>query len=198
MGKISIFIAFGIIFGGGVYIFITKSSTSRDRHELVNKSGESTPRMYVQGIRIRKYSINEVLSEFSAREAEFWEPNRIEIRGDLRGMRVKEGFREEIQGNSGEAILEADTLHDVFKKSEIRSVAITGDVKLTSRNHTLMTDTANYNAADNILSSDEKVTVLGHNRLMIGEQGFRYDLNKETLQIIGKVSGYFVHDQGKK
>lgn len=189
MGKkiltICLFAAFAMAF----YVYVHHENKSL--RENIAKSSNQEPRVVMEDFSIHRYQGNRMTGVLSAKLGNFYEPNLIELEGEVRGLQVEgSGRKESMSAESAMVYLKATSLASLLRQqTEVDRVELTGFVEVGLKDHLLTTDYAEYLNQERVVRSLRPVRVEGLGRLFMGEEGFSYSLDSETLDMQGQIKG---------
>jgi hypothetical protein len=177
-----------ICLGLALYVFLTKESKSlRDNIEF---GGAKVAQVILEDFVAYKYEGARLDAKLTGRLANFYEPNLVEIDGDINGERATDGGREFFSAETASAFFKAGSLSGLMEKSlELDRAEISGFVEVGLKNHILTTDFAEFLNDRQTIRSNRPVRVEGEGRMFAGEDGFTYDLDQSSLYMPGKVKG---------
>jgi len=190
MGKTIIIIGVVIALILSVIIFLMKDDTSPKDQYLNTVDNE--PRVTMEDFAIFSYVDQKIEGTFSAKLGHFLDPNIVEAFTTVRGVRYRPKNRvESLRCGSVTAYLVGDSMSEIVspKGAEVARAEVEDQVRIGFDDHFLNTEFAEYVAATNLVTSNERVQVDGPNRTLFGEDGFSYNLKKEALEMQGAVSG---------
>ena len=200
MGKKLVIIGFAISMFLAVYVFATRDTTSLKRN--LDKASAKEPRAVLEDFTIFRYEDNILKSKLTARLGHFYEPNVVELDGEIRGERLTpEGDRETVGAESATAYFRATSLSkmmDQNQPTELDRAELTGFVEVGVKDHLLTTDYAEYINSEKLVRSLRPVRVEGPGRVFTGEDGFTYNLLTQVLDMQGQVKGDITVDHDKK
>jgi LPS export ABC transporter protein LptC len=197
MGKkiltFSLFACFALAF----YVYATRETKSLK--ENIAKASTQEPRIVMEDFVLHRYQGNRLIASLSAKLGNFYEPNLLELEGDVKGLKLGEnGLRESVSAESAMVYLKATSLASLLRQqTEIDRIELTGFVEVGLKEHFLTTDYAEYVNADRSVRSLRPVRVEGLGRVFTGEEGFTYSLVSETLEMQGQVKGVVQIDEKK-
>jgi hypothetical protein len=196
LGKKLTIVAFLICLGIAVYVFLTKESKSlRDNIQI---GGSREAQVVLEDFVAYKYEGSRLDAKLSGKLANFYEPNLVEIDGDIRGERATEDGKEFFSAETASAYFKSGSLTGLMDKNiELDRAEISGFVEVGLKNYLLTTDYAELLNDRQMIRSNRPVRVEGEKRLFAGEEGFTYDLNKESLYMPGRVKGVVQLDDKK-
>lgn len=178
-----------------VVIFLTRDMESP--REQLEKENDYEPRVVVDDFSFYRYDGHQIQATFSAKLAHFVEPNIIETYASIRGVRYRQSRTETLRCEAAQAEFNADSMGDLLDREqvEINKAEVEDQVRIGMGEYLLQTEYAQYSGPTQLLSSEEPVMVDGPKRHFVGEQGFVYDMKKESLQMPGKVRGVVIPDE---
>lgn len=174
--------------GLAMFVFLTKESKSlRDNIDL---GGAKEAQVILEDFVVYKYDGARLDAKLSGKLANFYEPNLVEIDGDIKGERATIGDREFFSAETASAYFKAGSLSGLMEKSlELDRAEISGFVEVGLKNHILTTDFAEFLNDRQTIRSNRPVKVEGEGKMFAGEDGFTYDLEQSSLYMPGKVKG---------
>ncbi len=187
MGKKILIVVFSLTLAYATFLFINRDT--RFLREKITRDQVKTPRVVLEDFKVFRYHDKDIKAQVSARLGHFFEPNLVELNGDIRGLRHTERGPETIGAEAVMAYFEADDIGSMLKEAPLQLAELTGFVEVGVRDHLLTTDYAEYKAADKVVASTRPVRVEGPGRVFTGEDGFNYDLDSQSLDILGHVEG---------
>ena len=187
MGKKIASLIFISLFGLALYIFYSKDD--KDLRESVKAIPTSIPRVTLKGFRIYKYQSADLESFASGQLAYFIEPDILEVYGKVSVSDYSDGKEKKAKGDTLTAYFDSSGLIDLAKKSTIKKAILENHVELTNRETKIYTNIVSYSKNKDSLSSDREVSVDSSQGKLYGENGFRYKISDEFLELIGPVNG---------
>ena len=200
MGKKLVIIGFVVSMVIAVYVFATRDNTSLKR--TLDKASAKEPRAVLEDFTVYRYEGNVLKSKLTARLGHFYEPNVVELDGEIRGERLTpEGDRETVGAESATGYFRATSLSKMMDQNhptELDRAELTGFVEVGVKDHLLTTDYAEYINSEKLVRSLRPVRVEGPGRVFTGEDGFTYNLLTQVLEMQGQVKGDVTVDQASK
>ncbi len=194
MGKKLVIAGFLICLALAFYVFLTREIKSRrdDGATEVTKQ----PRVVLEDFSIYRYEGEALVAKLNSRLGHFYEPNIAELDGDVRGERINSaGERETLEAESATAYMKTNSLMKlVDQKTELDRAELNGFVEVGLREHLLSTDYAEFINSDKLVQSQRLVRVEGPGRVFIGDEGFKYGLETQALEMQGPVKGVVAVD----
>ncbi|NRA65784.1 MAG: LPS export ABC transporter periplasmic protein LptC [Pseudobacteriovorax sp.] len=186
MGKNIVSLIFVVLVCFSSYIFLQRDSSSLK--DQVGK-GEKDPRVVLENFTIYRYEGHTVLSTLTGKLAHFLEPNRLEMYGDIRGLRYDTENREYFSSESATVRFLSNGVMQLIDGSDLERAEVENNVIFGSKRSVIKTNYALYLAKDEALQSDVPVTFLSPSSVLYGKNGFEYDLVSEELSITGPMKG---------
>jgi hypothetical protein len=175
---------------------------SREKHSLreyLGKASVKEPRAVLEDFTLFRYERDVLKAKLTARLGHFYEPNVVELDGEIRGERINaQGERETVGAESATAYFKAASLTKMLDQSqptELDRAELTGFVEVGLKDHLLTTDYAEYINHDKLVRSLRPVRVEGPGRVFTGDDGFTYSLLTQVLDMQGQVKGDVTLDQ---
>lgn len=190
MGKKLIIVAFLASLGLALWIYLSRETKSL--RENLSKRSQREPRLVLEDFTFYRYAGEALTGRLSARLGHFYEPNVVELDGEIKGERLTTDGKETVSAESATAYFKANTLTKMMEQTDLDRAELTGFVEVGVKEHTLSTDYAEYLAGEDLVRSLRPVRVQGLNRVFTGDEGFTYALTSETLQMFGRVKGQFL------
>ena len=190
MGKKLVIIAFLTCIGFASYAFFTRD-TQRLSDSINTKGSAKEPRAVLEDFVLYRYEHDVLKSRLSARLGHFYEPNVVELDGEIHGDRLTDtGEKESLGAESATAYFKAATLSKMLDQStELDRAELTGFVEVGVKEHILTTDYAEYLNSEKLVRSGRPVRVEGPGRVFMGDAGFTYSLEDEVLKMQGPIKG---------
>ena len=197
MGKKVLTLCLFACFGLAFYLYFARETKSL--RENIAKSSNQEPRVVMEDFTIHRYQGGRLTGVLSAKLGNFYEPNLIELEGEVRGLRIgDQGQRESVGAESAMVYLKATSLASLLRQqTEVDRVELTGFVEVGLKDHLLTTDYAEYLNHERVVRSLRPVRVEGLGRIFMGEEGFTYSLVSETLEMQGQIKGTVQVDEKK-
>jgi hypothetical protein len=172
-----------------------ESKSLRDNIEL---GGAKVAQVILEDFVAYKYDGARLDAKLTGKLANFYEPNLVEIDGDINGERATSEGREFFTAETASAFFKAGSLTGLMEKRlELDRAEISGFVEVGLKNHILTTDFAEILNDRQIIRSNRPVKVEGEGRMFAGEDGFTYDLKQASLYMPGKVKGAVEFEETK-
>jgi len=187
MGKKLVMAGFLAVLGYAVFIFINRDV--RFLREKIKDSQVKTPRVALEDFIVYRYKDKTLNAKISGRLGHFFEPNQIELNGEIKGIRMTPKGTETFGAEAVMGYFEAQDINEMLDGAELELAELTGFVEVGMRDHVLTTDFAEYRAQKGVVSSTRPVRVEGPGRVFTGEDGFVYNLESQSLDIMGHVEG---------
>jgi hypothetical protein len=192
MGKRLVIVGFLLCLGIAVYVFVGRDTASLRRN--LDVSNKRDARIVLEEFTYFRYSGGDLQAEFGAKLGQFFEPNVVELDGEIKGERYAEDGTETFGAETGTIFFKANSLNQMMEGSQLVKAEMNGFIEVGMKEHLLSTDYAVYMADGNYLRSNRPVRVDGENRVFTSDDGFIYKITQETLQLKGLVKGVFTPD----
>lgn len=169
-------------------MLVTKESKSlRDNIDL---GGTREAQVILEDFVAYKYEGARLDAKLSGKLANFYEPNVVEIDGDVRGERATIEGKEFFSAETASAFFKAESLTGLMETTvELDRAEVSGFVEFGFKGHSLTTDYAELLSDRQQIRSNRPVRVEGPDRMFAGDEGFTYDLKRESLYMPGRVKG---------
>lgn len=189
MGKLLVVVGIVIAFVASLALFLVQPGHNDTNPISGGVSGE--PRIIIDDFAVYRYKGHKLTASLTAKLGHFIEPNVVEAFASIRAVRFKPEGEESLRCEAAHAQFEAEHMRDLLKEKDamISYAEVEDQVRLGVRDNMLRTEHAQYFAEKDLLTSREPVQVDGPNRTFVGEQGFNFNVLKETLELPGKVRG---------
>lgn len=193
MGKKLVIAGFLICLGLAFYVFLTREIKSR-RTDAVDPSKQ--PRVVLEDFSIYRYEGETLIAKLTSRLGHFYEPNVVELDGEVRGERINgAGDRETLEAESATAYMRSSSLTKLMdQKTELDRAELNGFVEVGLKEHVLSTDYAEFVNSDKLVQSQRPVRVEGPGRVFLGDEGFKYGVESQVLEMQGVVKGVVAID----
>ena len=188
MGKKIVIVCFAIASALAVYVFATRENQSL--RETISNTGTKEARMVLEDFVVFRYEGDIQTGRIMARSGQFFEPNIVELDGDVHGEQITKDGLETMNAESATGYYNATSLTSVMEqKTQLSRAELSGFVEVGVADHVLVTDYAQYIHREHDVKSTRPVRVEGPNRVFTGDEGFTYDLKSQTLKMTGPVKG---------
>ena len=189
MGKRLVIVGFLLSLALGLYVFVTRDTKSLK--ENLSKGSIRDPRARLEDFVVYRYEGDLLKAKLKARVGDFYEPNVVQLDGEIRGERLTSaGERETLGAESVTAYFKSTSLTKMLdQSSELDRAELTGFVEVGMKEHLLTTDYAEYVNSEKVVRSVRPVRVEGPGRVFMGEEGFTYELATQVLNMIGQIKG---------
>ncbi len=189
MGKKIVIAAFLVSFVVALITFFTHERKSL--RENLGKVSQREPRASLEDFVVYRYAGEKLKGRFSARYGNLYEPNVIEVDGEIRAERVMpNGSTEVAAAESATAYFKTASLARLMHQAaEFDRAELMGFVEVKFKDHLLTPDYAEYLNDLSEVRSIRPVRVDGPGRIFRGEDGFIYNLNTQSLEMRGIVRG---------
>ena len=195
MGRRLIIISFIFSLGLAVYLYINRDEGSL--RENIRTRLIRDPRVVLDEFVMRRYQKTTLKAEIKARQGNLYDPNIVELNGDIEGFRVvRDGERETMGAELATAQFASESILELMDEAPVASVVMRGFVEFGLKDHFLTTDYAEYLNKAAVIMSDRPVRVEGPNRVFHGEEGFTYKMKDQTIQMPGQVRGVVRQAEG--
>jgi LPS export ABC transporter protein LptC len=174
------------------FLFSLKLYFDRDKKTLRESFEEvktAKPSVILEGFTFYKFVKTKLDSQIEAKLGQFVEPNTAEFFGDFKIKKFKEGRTEVVSSETAIALFKAEGLAQMLGDTELEKIILQEFVKIDLKDNTLTTDYAEYIEKTKEITSSSMVRVDGLNRWFTGKEGFKVDLEKESVDIFGSVYG---------
>ena len=200
MAKKLIIAVFVISLAMALYVFMTRETKSLK--QSINQAAGHEPRVMLEDFVAYRYEADVLKAKLAGRIGEFFEPNIVELEGEVRGERlVRRNEQETINAESATAFFNANSLTKMLDPSQsldLERAELSGFVEVGVKEHLLTTDYAEYLNRDKIVRSQRPVRVEGPSRVFTGDSGFSYQLSSQVLEMNGHVKGEVDLENAKK
>lgn len=195
MGRKLVIAGFALCMLLGIYVFATRDTKSLK--ENLNKGSAKDPRAVLKDFIVYRYEGDLLKAKLTARSGQFFEPNVVELDGEVHGERLTPaGDRETMGAESATAYFKATSLTKMMDQTtELDRAELTGFVEVGVKEHLLTTDYAEYINSEKVVRSIRPVHVEGPGRVFTGDDGFTYNLATQVLEMAGKIRGEVLVDQ---
>ena len=176
----------------GVFSYAFWIYANRDEKSLKENSqnrDSEDPKLFVVDLQIQRYKNAILDSKIQVAAGKFIEPNLVAISGGLNFDRITKGQHKRLKATKGLATFRRDSPRGFITTGDLISTELSDDVVVDFGDYRLLTDFAEYFAAESMVVSDRPVTVLGDRKWFRGKNGFRAEMGSETIEIFGKVTG---------
>jgi lipopolysaccharide export system protein LptC len=193
MGKKLVIIGFLVCCLLAMWVFWSREVKSL--RETLNKDVRE-PRVVLEDFVAFRYEGDAQVGKLTARLGHFFDPNVMELDGEVKAERQTGDGVETLSTESATAYFRAASVSAMMdEKTELDRAELTGFVEVGMRDHLLSTDFAEYRDKDQTVRSTRPVRVEGPHRVFSGEEGFVYDLKKQALSMPGPIKGVIAVDK---
>ncbi len=164
------------------------STSSREKPSDKLKISD-TRRIVMTNLSQWRFHGKEISSRLTAGLGEFHDPNLVVLSNAVfleRGVGPK---KVSVVTDRAEINLSAKRLSDVFRNARILSITSPGPFIAHLKDDALSGTAAVFQPEEQLLSSSSPFRITGPGRWLSGQQGFRYDLSREWISIIGPMEG---------
>ena len=168
MGKKIIMGIFVFALGYAVYLFINRDL--RFLREKMTDGQVKTPRVVLEDFVVYKYTGRKLDAQLTARLGHFFEPNQIELNGEIKGSRTTDKGTEIFSAEAMMAYFEADDINSMLGDAPLKLAELTGFVEVGVKEHLLTTDYAEYKAEKKVVASKRPVRVEGIGRVFTAKK----------------------------
>lgn len=188
MKSLGVALFFILIFCGFIY-YIIRGQSNQDNLEL--DMGTRHARIELDQMSAIKYTGSTPTQNIRADLVQFFEPNLIELFGNIDMKRFKSTKVETARSQIAKAELTSSSTKDLFTRSDnqLKHATLERQITLQIEEYKLESELVHYLAKSGDIYSKEKVKVAGVDRSMEGNGGFRYNMNKGDLTLLGPVRG---------
>lgn len=153
--------------------------------ETMDRVREKEARITIDNFVIYRFKDMALESKLSARIGKLFEPNRIELYGDIKGEQHKGQTKEVVSAESAVSLFDTEGMMSLFSKVQPKMIKseLSGLVEVETRDHLLLTDYAVYFGETQMFESRHPVRVDGPDRVLQGEKGFKYNLENKELEL---------------
>ncbi len=192
MGKLIVIIGVVASFFTAAIIFFARNTESL--RENMRRNSAQEPRLVLEEFTILRYENFHLTSALSAETGLFFEPNHVELSGNIVAERMNKGISETISSDKADAYFETTSISNLAASSKLSRAEVEDNVVLKVRDHAMYTEKADYIENRRTLSSKRPVRIVGSNRLFEGDDGFTYHVDKEILGMTGLITGVMQPD----
>ena len=193
MGKPLVIVLTLAFFGVALYVFYV-----HERNPVAEKlrtTETRSARVTLEQFALLQTKGGVIQSTWTGRTANVYEPNVVELSGDVKGTRMLPGGQEEVVGGeTATAWFDVSSLGGMMGNPQLQRAEIRGFVELLARDHAITTDAIEYLPMFNVMRTNLPVRVEGPGREFQGESGFSWDLASDKIEFPGKVRGRFIVD----
>lgn len=168
-----------------VWIYYKKDQTT----PIAMTEQAKEPRLLLQNFSFYRYQDQKIDGHLEAESGALLPTNVIEIRGNIVGMRVRNGQEDRARAQSALVYLSDGNLSPDVAAAEVEVVHLKDSVTVNVGRDLLRTEYAKYEASSNVISSDKPVHVDGQGYRVTGADGFDYSIDRHVLQVLGKIVG---------
>ena len=157
--------------------------------------GVSEARVLMEDFTYYRYSGERLKSRLSSRQGRFYEPNRVELEGEVRSRRYNDGGLETVSCEAATTYFKAKSLAQMMGDTALDRAELMGFVEVLVKEHLLSTDYAEYLSDEDLIWSSRPVRLDGPSGIFEGDGGFFYRLEAQTLDLNGGVRGVVQPDE---
>ena len=197
MGKKLLVAAFLLVTIASAYVFFSREQTSlREQVEDATKH----PRIVLKDFTMYRYQGAKVEATVSGQNAFFFEPNVLEMYGNLKGLRTVPNTdkREFVRAQASVTLFESRGVVQMTQSSEIEKSSLENDVAVGFEDKTILTQHAEYTSKPQRLYSDLAVELLARDGNLKSETGFEYLVEEKLLHLNGPIRGKLQNAPSKK
>ena len=188
MGKKLIIISFLASFILALFVYSQKDEGTI--REGLEEEEDKEPRVILEDFIVYQYHNDKLTNHFTARLGHLFEPNIVELYGEISGIEYKKnGETETFGAESAVGYYNARTLSEMFEESELKRAEFSGFVEIEMGTNLLSTDFAEYLAEARLIRSDRPVRFEGPGRVFSGQEGFAYLIDNQTMKMNGPITG---------
>lgn len=186
MGRHILVVAFLVTSVIAVVLFLARDDGSlRDQVDSRSKQPVITLEEYT----MFRYEGHELRATLSGKLATFFEPNVVEMYGNVTARKHAGEKKEYASAESAAAYFASSGVTQFMKDSKIERAQLENDVKIGIGDNILSTEFAEYLAALEVLRSDRPVLMHGPTGRFKGGNGFAYSLSTEEMTVFGPLEG---------
>lgn len=163
--------------------------------EDIKKTLAIDPKARLERFTLFKYQGENLESKTSAQLGEFLGPNLVVLRGDIQNLSVANGTSRKLFADRVKAVLSGGHIDDLVNKATLEDVYFYNELKLVFSDYTLTTQAARYHAKTKAIDGPNPVHISGLKRWFSGDSGFLLSLEKDSLDIFGKIKGEFTFNE---
>jgi hypothetical protein len=184
-----------IIFGFIIFVvvairsYVVSDRTQRQRD--AESQGARIPRVVLEDFVLYRYTSAVLTSRVSAKLGNVFEPNVVELYGDVEGSRNREDHVERMGAEFAKATFASESLEQLTQKPSLDKVEMSDFVRFYLRDEVLETSHAEFHQATSQVTSNTLVQIRGPGRNLSGDKGFVYDMSKDEIDLLGVVKGDF-------
>lgn len=192
---VSVLVFFGL--AGYAVLFVKKRSLSLSDLKGTTQS-EREARGKLSHIEVYRYTEGLLTGWGEANEAKLFDPNEIEVKGDLKAFQRRDQREEKMKAEEAKVFFIADQIASIVSgEAPLHYIEFRNDIRTSLDTSTVYTEEADYFHRSRSLSSQAPVRIESADRLLRADRGFEYQLDSERLRMFGNVSGSFTPSQQK-
>ncbi len=159
---------------------------------VINKKD---PRVSLEDFTIFRYKGHQAEATFSGKLGLYVDPNILEIYGSVRGMRHNSTKREYVSAEAATVYFNTNGLAQLMEtQAKVTRAEVQENVNIGMRYNRVVTEYAEYLPTPPVLQSDRKVELKGPTGDFVGQKGFHYLLDQESIKIFGPIEGVIQGD----
>ncbi len=190
MAKKLVITIFLMMFASALSLFLFRRAEVLGPAAIGGKAPE--PRIALENFSVHRYESGKQVSLVSGKQAQLFDPNVLEVEGDVYAERFRpDGRIETARSERATAFFSAEALSQVLGGAELDRVVFETNVQILVRDMLLETNSASYLAGNQTLESEEPVEMKSSRRHSYGDSGFLYEMNRQKLKMTGNISGTF-------
>lgn len=186
--------AFLLCLGLAIWVYVTREQKAL--RQSIKDQGDRDPRIVMEDFIVYRYTGDALRARIRARLGHFYEPNVVELDGEIRGEQVTSDGHETLGAESATAYFNATSLSKMMSDAQLDRAELAGFVEVGTKDHLLTTDYAEYINTTKMVRSVRPVRVEGPNRVFNGDDGFAYSVDDDTLEMFGTVKGVMTLEEG--
>ena len=196
MGKPAVITLTLLLFAVALVVLFTRDEDPLS--ERLQRNPTRYPRIVLEDFTMFQSKNSELRATVTGRLSNIYDPNIVEISGDVRGTRILSKGREEaVSGETATAWFDTPSLTALLGTPKLTRAEMRGFVEISAQQHIITADHVEFDAVANRVFTTVPVRVEGPSREFTGESGFNYDVATEKVEFPGKVHGIFRLKQGE-
>jgi hypothetical protein len=188
MGKRIVIISFLVCLAIAIYQYMFRSETPL--REIANLATKRAP-VSLEDFVIYRFDKQRQTAKLTARLGQIFEPNRVELAGEIRSQRVRGQDIEFLSAESAIGTFDQEDLltFSTREPATLRRAEFSSFVEVGVQGYLLSTDYAEFKGKQQLIESSRPVRLEGKKRIVTGDNGFRYNLTSQAIEMNGPIEG---------
>lgn len=173
-----------VLFAAALFVFFHHGDS-----KIIVQEASDRPKVMLYQYEYYRVKDDVETARMLGKQADLMDGGLVLLREGLRGVRTRDGRREEVTANSADVELSGSTPGQLASSAQAKKAKLYGDVVVTSGDARFESDEVHYSEEASLMHSQKPARVVQNTQIIYGKGGFDYQIDKEILKMRGGVSG---------